>query len=95
MNIQSNNSPNLSNNIVSKQVYYAHPPPTIDPNDPVQISFPTTEVVGHGSFGVVFATVIQETNEKVAIKKDFLCFLQKYSIIIKKVVFLYRFMSSR
>lgn len=69
MDIQSNNSPNLSNNIVSKQVYYAHPPPTIDPIDPVQISFPTTEVVGHGSFGVVFATVIQETNEKVAIKK--------------------------
>lgn len=37
--------------------------------DPITISFPTTEVVGHGSFGVVFTTTIQDTNEVVAIKK--------------------------
>lgn len=36
---------------------------------PIQISFPATEVVGHGSFGVVFTTTVVETNEKVAIKK--------------------------
>ncbi|CCK68254.1 putative serine/threonine protein kinase MRK1 KNAG_0A05920 [Huiozyma naganishii CBS 8797] len=38
-------------------------------NEPIQISFPTTEVIGHGSFGVVFTTTIQETQELVAIKK--------------------------
>ncbi|CAI4057574.1 hypothetical protein SKDZ_04G1630 [Saccharomyces kudriavzevii ZP591] len=35
----------------------------------VNISYPTAEVVGHGSFGVVVTTVINETNQKVAIKK--------------------------
>ena len=35
----------------------------------IDISYPTTEVVGHGSFGVVVTTVIIETNQKVAIKK--------------------------
>ncbi|AET40459.1 GSK family serine/threonine-protein kinase Ecym_6056 [Eremothecium cymbalariae DBVPG len=35
----------------------------------VEITYPATEVVGHGSFGVVFTTVIEQTGEKVAIKK--------------------------
>ncbi|WBF11783.1 hypothetical protein N7582_001042 [Saccharomyces uvarum] len=35
----------------------------------VNISYPAVEVVGHGSFGVVVTTVINETNQKVAIKK--------------------------
>ncbi|GMM53667.1 serine/threonine protein kinase [Maudiozyma humilis] len=59
--------------IVHKQVYYGHPAPGDAGGDahltPIQISFPTTEVIGHGSFGVVFTTTIQETNELVAIKK--------------------------
>ncbi|KAG0657073.1 regulator of ime2 [Maudiozyma exigua] len=60
--------------IVHKQVYYGHPDLTNGNNhdshlNPIQISFPTTEVIGHGSFGVVFTTTIQETNELVAIKK--------------------------
>lgn len=59
--------------IVHKQVYYGHPSTgsTTEQNhlNPMQISFPTTEVIGHGSFGVVFTTTIQETNELVAIKK--------------------------
>ncbi|CCE64045.1 hypothetical protein TPHA_0G02090 [Tetrapisispora phaffii CBS 4417] len=38
-------------------------------DEPVTISYPTTEVIGHGSFGVVFTTTIIETNELVAIKK--------------------------
>ncbi|CCF58868.1 hypothetical protein KAFR_0F02710 [Kazachstania africana CBS 2517] len=79
MNIESINN---QIHIVHKQVYHGHP---IDPNqliisssssaapsnneDPVEISYPTTEVVGHGSFGVVFTTTLKETNETVAIKK--------------------------
>lgn len=39
------------------------------PLEPIQISFPTMEVIGRGSFGVVFTTMIRETNETVAIKK--------------------------
>ncbi|QID84133.1 Serine/threonine-protein kinase mrk1 [Saccharomyces pastorianus] len=35
----------------------------------VDISYPAVEVVGHGSFGVVVTTVLQEANQKVAIKK--------------------------
>ncbi|QLG72388.1 hypothetical protein HG535_0D00960 [Zygotorulaspora mrakii] len=54
--------------IVQKQVYYGHPNEQ-GTNEPIQISYPTTEVVGHGSFGVVFTTTIEETNEMVAIKK--------------------------
>lgn len=57
--------------IVHKQVYYGHPS-LLGPSshqDPIDISYPTTEVVGHGSFGVVFTTTIKETSEMVAIKK--------------------------
>ena len=35
----------------------------------IDISYSATEVVGHGSFGVVVTTVIIETEQKVAIKK--------------------------
>ncbi|KAL6929874.1 regulator of ime2 [Hanseniaspora valbyensis] len=35
----------------------------------ITISYPNTDVVGHGSFGVVFVTTIEETKEKVALKK--------------------------
>lgn len=75
MNIQFTNP-----EIVYKQVYHGHPDINNSNNDmkisgnttqedPIQISFPTTEVIGHGSFGVVFTTTIRETNESVAIKK--------------------------
>ncbi|CCD24985.1 putative serine/threonine protein kinase MRK1 NDAI_0E01690 [Naumovozyma dairenensis CBS 421] len=40
-----------------------------NPNEPITISFPTTEVIGKGSFGLVFCTTLRETNELVAIKK--------------------------
>ncbi|KAL6948840.1 regulator of ime2 [Hanseniaspora vineae] len=56
--------------LVTKTVFQGHPPvqsPAIQ--QPVNITYPKTEVVGHGSFGVVFVTTIQETQEKVAIKK--------------------------
>ncbi|EDO16971.1 hypothetical protein Kpol_1041p29 [Vanderwaltozyma polyspora DSM 70294] len=53
--------------IVNKQVYTGHPVDSKE--DLIAISYPTTEVIGHGSFGVVFTTTIIETNELVAIKK--------------------------
>lgn len=67
MNIEKLTGPE----IVKKQVYYGHEVVNgaAKSSEPITISFPATEVVGHGSFGVVFTTVIQETNEKVAIKK--------------------------
>ena len=61
--------------IVHKRVYKGHPKLGIDQFDsnneplPVEISYLSTEVVGHGSFGVVSTTTIQETNQMVAIKK--------------------------
>lgn len=58
---------NTATSIVNKQVYHGHP--IEHGEDPITISYPTTEVIGHGSFGVVFTTSIVETNEIVAIKK--------------------------
>ncbi|GAV51802.1 hypothetical protein ZYGR_0AF02730 [Zygosaccharomyces rouxii] len=55
--------------VVHKQVYYGHPSADDGENKPTEITYPTTEVVGHGSFGVVFTTTIKETGEDVAIKK--------------------------
>lgn len=49
--------------VVQKQVY------TPRATEPITISYPATEVVGHGSFGVVFTTTICETDQVVAIKK--------------------------
>lgn len=52
-------------NIVYKHVHYGHGKLT----DSIEISFPRTNVIGHGSFGIVFTTTLRETNELVAIKK--------------------------
>ncbi|SCU80474.1 LAMI_0B02542g1_1 [Lachancea mirantina] len=56
-----------NNAIVHKQVYRGHGSSAEE--QPLSVSYPATEVVGHGSFGVVFTTQIEETREKVAIKK--------------------------
>ncbi|KAH3901159.1 GSK family serine/threonine-protein kinase SCDLUD_002642 [Saccharomycodes ludwigii] len=63
-----NNFTNYNNNVnyISKTVYPGH---SQNGNRPIVITYPATEVVGHGSFGVVFQTWIRETNEHVAIKK--------------------------
>lgn len=57
--------------LVRKQVYRGHPLLNADDsnNDPITITFPTTEIIGKGSFGLVFCTTIRETDEVVAIKK--------------------------
>ncbi|AGO12723.1 AaceriADR253Wp [[Ashbya] aceris (nom. inval.)] len=57
----------ITNPTVTKQVYKGHGGPGAE--EVVEITYPATEVVGHGSFGVVFTTVIEQTGEKVAIKK--------------------------
>ncbi|SCU85418.1 LADA_0D07382g1_1 [Lachancea dasiensis] len=64
--------------LVHKQVFKGHPgdtsgatsvsSPSLE-EDPITISYPATEVVGHGSFGVVFTTQVRETGDRVAIKK--------------------------
>ncbi|SCU87870.1 LAFA_0E09340g1_1 [Lachancea sp. 'fantastica'] len=53
---------------VHKQVFLGHSSGSTE-NDAVAISYPATEVVGHGSFGVVFTTKINESGDRVAIKK--------------------------
>ncbi|AMD21751.1 HFL105Cp [Eremothecium sinecaudum] len=57
----------ITNPKVTKQVCRGHCGAAED--ETVEITYPATEVVGHGSFGVVFTTVIEQTGEKVAIKK--------------------------
>lgn len=57
----------ISNSRVTKEVYRGHCKAGED--EMVQVTYPATEIVGHGSFGVVFTTVIEESGEKVAIKK--------------------------
>lgn len=53
--------------LMIKTVFPGHPK-ELTPT-PITISYPNTDVVGHGSFGVVFVTTIEETKEKVALKK--------------------------
>ncbi|KAK5778813.1 putative serine/threonine protein kinase MRK1 PWA37_001293 [Arxiozyma heterogenica] len=67
-NSYSNNNSNSNNNNSGIENNATEPHSKQAPES-IQISFPTTEVIGHGSFGVVFTTTIRETNESVAIKK--------------------------
>lgn len=66
MNIESITN---QDNIVHKKVYLGHPQNEQEATNAVEISYPNTEIIGHGSFGVVFTTTIQETKDMVAIKK--------------------------
>lgn len=68
-NSYSNSYSNSNSNDNSGIESHATEPCSKQPPESIQISFPTTEVIGHGSFGVVFTTTIRETNESVAIKK--------------------------
>lgn len=59
-----------NSSIVHKQVFEGHNHAKQDrEQDTITISYPATEVVGHGSFGVVFTTQVRETGDRVAIKK--------------------------